>query len=807
MAVSLDLGNLLIHLKLDLAQYEAMMKKVERQLTVTSKRMTQIGRDLSFRVTLPIAAIGAASTKAFADFDDAMTKSLAIMQGITPDLRREMEGLALSISTDGVTSATDLARSYFFLASAGLDAQQSLAALGAVEKFAVAGAFDMALATDLATDAQSALGLTVKDAQQNLVNLTRVTDVLVGANTLANATVQQFSTALTSQAGPAMKAYGVSLEEGVSVLAAFADQGIKAERAGNLFSRMLRLMTKGFQDNEQAWKRFNINIFDANKELRPMHDIVRDLSEVLENMSTKQKIATLDMLGFQARSQQAILPLIGLQDRIEEYNRRLEQMGGMTREVAERNMKSFSAQLTTLKNQLTAVGIGIGEILAPRLLEVNEAIQRGLKRWNELSLATRTMFVDLALLTAAIGPLLIVMGSLLKLIVALKVASLLATKSVSALSMSLTVLFGAISGFAIGTFLFNEFKLVREIGMTTIKALEKGWVHLEFAFRQAIAHIRIAWDKFSTGLQRDVITLRAGLPLALGGITEATARHLKLAINENSQGTAILEENSKRLKAQLAEIDQSYIDLAASMEKAFAAAKEGTETGTILDTSQLEQAKKILEDIGVLIDSWGDKFGSFGKVMDDWHSNATDIGKNVGEVFTSAFNRMSTELADFLTEGKANFSDFAKSVMKDLLAIAIRAQIVAPLAKALGFTTTVPTPTNVQAGVAHSGGIVGQLSSTRMVPVSVFSGAQRFHNGGIAGLRSNEVPIIAERGERILPEGASGMPGIIVNINNQTGKQMDASRQDVSFNGREFVVDVVVQDFHSGGPVRSLFSS
>ena len=32
--------------------------------------------------------------------------------------------------------------------------------------------FDMALATDLATDSQSALGLTVKDAEQNLTNLT-----------------------------------------------------------------------------------------------------------------------------------------------------------------------------------------------------------------------------------------------------------------------------------------------------------------------------------------------------------------------------------------------------------------------------------------------------------------------------------------------------------------------------------------------------------------------------------------------------------------------------------------------------------
>ena len=281
MAVTLDLGNLLVHLRADTTQYMMMMKSAEKRMQVMSQRMTMIGRKMMMRVTLPLAIMGGASVKAFASFDDAMTKSLAIMKGITPKLRGEMENLALEISTNGVESARDLATSYFYLASAGLDAEQSMAALGAVERFATAGAFDMATATDLATDAQSALGLTVKDAQQNLVNMTRVTDVLIGANTLANASTQQFSLALTSQAGPAMKAYGIELEEGVAVLAAYADQGIKAQTAGNMFSRMLRLMTKGFKDNRAAWIRFGINIFDATGELKPMSTIIGDLTGVL----------------------------------------------------------------------------------------------------------------------------------------------------------------------------------------------------------------------------------------------------------------------------------------------------------------------------------------------------------------------------------------------------------------------------------------------------------------------------------------------------------------------------------------------
>jgi hypothetical protein len=63
-------------------------------------------------------------------------------------------------------------------------------------------------------------------------------------------------------------------------------------------------------------------------------------------------------------------------------------------------------------------------------------------------------------------------------------------------------------------------------------------------------------------------------------------------------------------------------------------------------------------------------------------------------------------------------------------------------------------------GVAHQGGTVGAGMPRRNVNPAVFAGAQRYHRGGVAGLRAGEVPIIAQRGEVILPKsmkaGGSG---------------------------------------------------
>lgn len=61
-------------------------------------------------------------------------------------------------------------------------------------------------------------------------------------------------------------------------------------------------------------------------------------------------------------------------------------------------------------------------------------------------------------------------------------------------------------------------------------------------------------------------------------------------------------------------------------------------------------------------------------------------------------------------------------------------------------------------GILHSGGIAGKdgYGHGRKVSPSVFAGAPRYHQGGIAGIRAGEVPAILQKGERIIPKGGYG---------------------------------------------------
>lgn len=312
-----------------------------------------------------VGVIGVQSVRSFASFDAAMTKSIAIMGDVSDTMRNDMSEAAREVAKQTTFSADQAAESFFFLASAGLDAEQSIAAMPQVAKFAQAGMFDMALATDLATDAQSALGLTSDDASENLENLTRVTDVFVKANTLANTSVQQISEALTNKAGAALKVVGKDLEEGAAVLALFADQGVKGTEAGEKLNIALRDITRAAGRAPEKFEALGLEVLDADGNLRNMADVVDEFTEVLGPMSDATAAVTLEQLGLTRGVGDAIKLLLGGGDSIREYEAALRDAGGTTEQVANNQLETLSAKADLLRSRIADLGIAIGTSLAP----------------------------------------------------------------------------------------------------------------------------------------------------------------------------------------------------------------------------------------------------------------------------------------------------------------------------------------------------------------------------------------------------------------------------------------------------------
>ena len=117
--------------------------------------------------------------------------------------------------------------------------------------------------------------------------------------------------------------------------------------------------------------------------------------------------------------------------------------------------------------------------------------------------------------------------------------------------------------------------------------------------------------------------------------------------------------------------------------------------------------------------------------------------------FGQAFSGAEDALTGFVTTGKLEIKGLADSVLADITRMAVRQTITAPIA---GFLQGALTSGGF--GLFHEGGVVGERpSGVRYADAGVFEHAPRYHGGGFAGsgLLPDEVPIIARRGELVVP--------------------------------------------------------
>ena len=433
--MAFEVGAIVSKLQLRKDQWDQSIKKVKTDqqslsglVAKNSQQFKKMGRSMTIAGGVVVGGVGL-MVKAFADFDQAMTESLAIMGDISAEMRAEMAETARTISTETTFSAKELAAAYFYLASAGFDAEQSVMALGEVARFAQAGAFDLSTATDLLTDAQTAMGLSSKDAAKNQKELVRVSDILVGANTLANASVQQFAEALVNKAAPALVNVNKGMEEGVATLAAFADRGIKGRKAGMQLAMMLNAIDIAARRNKKEWEALGLTLFDAEGEMLEMGELIGSLEVALGDMTPEMRGAALETLGFTAETKNSILTLMGSSEKITLWTEKLKEMGGITETVSKKQLETFNAQLKILRNVVTNAAISLGETLAPSIqdliVDFKEIILKvtdWIKENPKLTGTIIKMVAKIGALMLVLGPLVIALPTLVKSVGLLKIA-------------------------------------------------------------------------------------------------------------------------------------------------------------------------------------------------------------------------------------------------------------------------------------------------------------------------------------------------------------------------------------------------
>lgn len=379
------------------------LKALSEQFKQVGQKMTNAGKNLSQKVTAPLAAIGAVSLKAGMDFDTAMSQ-VAATSGKTVDEIQELRDFAKEMGSTTAFSATQAAEGLNYMALAGYDAETSMAMLPTVLDLAAAGAMELGAASDMVTDAQTALGLSCEETSV-------MVDQMAKASSQSNTSVAQLGEAIL-KVGPTAKNLAGGTNELSQVLGLLADNGIKGSEAGTHLRNIMLAMTPQTDKAAQAWEDLGVSAYDAEGNLRPMEDTFADLRVALKDFTAEERTEMLTKM-FNKTDLASVNALLDTSaERWTELGAAIDDSAGAAGKMADTQLDNMAGSLTLLKSALEGAGIAISDVLAPVVRILADALNAIVTKFNELSPTAQKIIVTIGAVAAAIGPVLVILGIL-----------------------------------------------------------------------------------------------------------------------------------------------------------------------------------------------------------------------------------------------------------------------------------------------------------------------------------------------------------------------------------------------------------
>lgn len=378
------------------------LKKGGSATKALGEGITDLGRSMTLGLTVPIVAAGGAATSVAANFDDAMSQVQGALGGASADMDG-LRNLALQLGADTVFSATESAQAMVELAKGGLtEAQIKGGALAASMDLAAAGQLNLADAAATTVQMMGSFGLGAGDA-------TRIANALAGAANASSADVSDLTQAMSQCSAQASLA-GWSLEDTAAALALFADHGVKGSDAGTSLKTMLQRLAAPTDQAAEAIAAYGLNIRDSNGKMKDISGIADELTGKLGGLSDAERDAALQTIfGSDASRAAAILMQSGSEGLAKYIAATNDATAAETMANAQKGELSWA--LENMGGAVESASIVFGTALAPAITAVAGVIGNVAEAFASLPAGVQTGIAVVLALVAALGPLLMVIGS------------------------------------------------------------------------------------------------------------------------------------------------------------------------------------------------------------------------------------------------------------------------------------------------------------------------------------------------------------------------------------------------------------
>lgn len=335
-------------------------------------------------------------------------------------------------------TASQAAEGLDFLAMAGFNAQQSVAALPAVVDLATAANIDLARATDIASDSLGAFNLMTDDATKLSNNLARVNDVMAKTVTSANTNMELLFETI-KEGAPVATSAGASIETFNALAGQLANAGIKGSSAGTTLKNVFLRLAAPVGGAAKMIKSLGVETIDSQGNMRDIIDIIGDLEKSLKGLGTGEKARVLNTIFGK-------IPLAGVNvllstgsDRLREYRKELEGAGGAAGTMAAQMRDTLQGQIKTMNSAFEGLQITIFKlsetslgIFITRLTEVIRTVDSAIASNDEFAKSVFNNIINIVV--GATG----VFAQFMVVVIAVKLA-MIAFNTVIAISKGLVI--------------------------------------------------------------------------------------------------------------------------------------------------------------------------------------------------------------------------------------------------------------------------------------------------------------------------------------------------------------------------------
>ncbi len=510
------------------------------------------------------------SIATYAEFEAQMVRVKAVSRASAAEFE-QLTTTARKLGAETEFSASQAGSGLEFLARAGWNTRDSIAAIPAVLDLATAASLDLGTAADVASNIMSAYGIAAEDAAS-------VSDALAAATARANTDVSQLGDAM-SYVGPIAASLKISMSDSAAAIGALSDAGIQGSSAGTGLRRVLSSLANPTKASTEAIAALGISLSDVNPQTNDLADIIDTLAENGLDAAAAMKI-------FGDQGGPAILALVEQRSKVRELSKELKNVGGEAAEMADIIRDTLEGDIASLGSAANELRISIGKAFSADARSLVQALTSAIRYFGEnietiantVKLATKLIAAYVVAVYTIPAAKALASAATAAYTGVLRVFSTqvaMTTKRLLSMRTALSLAAAAFAGWEIGTYLRKEFEIVEKVGIALMSGLHQIAVRIAGEFRIMGENIKfyisnpidaargyiVDFFQWLDGLGRETLKF-----LGLDGlITGAEKDWDKLRGATATQHKATITQLRTELKTEIAGISDVYAEMFAEV--------------------------------------------------------------------------------------------------------------------------------------------------------------------------------------------------------------------------------------------------